>query len=576
VKIACSICNTSVEKVAEPTPSQPVLQFPCQACGANIVVFRDSSGIADKTVTSEKGDAASRTATRVARPSGAAAFVFLCVFNYLFFIGGAAIVASLVFHNSEPQQIAQSFIRQSEEIRAAVGDTLHGFAFPVGVDRVPDGGIKLHFRYRVMGPVGSTWVDIQLRNSNVGWVIVSAYYEDQGGVVRSLLQGELSVDSPGWTVLHYAAAEGKVERVKRLLDQGWPVDVRTPLGRTPLYEAARMGKLETVKALLDKGADINTKEKLGPVTPLFVAAEKKKVDVLKYLLEKGADVHAKNEYDQTALHQVAMQRWHNDSVIAAILVDHGAQLEARDNKGFTPLIIASDFHNLPLVAFLISKGANVNAKTAKNRTALYRAAREGDFPLVKLLVENGADINTQYEGLSALGVAETEGNHQIAQWLRQRGGSNMKLSAGEIYLRALDRYMQGDHVGAIAAYTEAIKLDPGNWQFYYNRGVALFKDGKHDLAEADFKKTIEVDPSRIDAYINLDSLLARRGKWDEIISYWNHFIELNPNNGRAYLERGGAYHNKGDDGSAFKDVAKSCKLGHADACKLYLSKKFGF
>ena len=152
----------------------------------------------------------------------------------------------------------------------------------------------------------------------------------------------------------------------------------------------------------------------------------------------------------------------------------------------------------------------------------------------------------------------------------------MKLSAGEIYLRALDRYMQGDHVGAIAAYTEAIKLDPGNWQFYYNRGVALFKDGKHDLAEADFKKTIEVDPSRIDAYINLDSLLARRGKWDEIISYWNHFIELNPNNGRAYLERGGAYHNKGDDGSAFKDVAKSCKLGHADACKLYLSKKFGF
>jgi ankyrin repeat protein len=569
VKIPCSICNTTIEKVAEPTPSEPVVQLPCQVCGANVVVLRDSSGIADKTASGEKEDAAPRMVAQVARPSGASAFLFLCVFNYMFFIGGTAVVASLVFHNSEPQQIAGSFILQSEEIREVVGEGLHGFAFPIGADRVPDGVVKLHFRYRVMGSSGSTWVDVQLRKANVGWVLVSANYEDQGGVVRSLLEGELSVDSPGWTVLHYAAAEGKVERVKRLLDQGWPVDVRTPIGRTPLYEAARMGKLETVKALLDKGADINTKEQLGPFTPLYVAAEKKKVDVLKYLLEKGADVHARNESDQTALHQVAMQPWHNDSVVAAILVDHGAQIEARDNKGFTPLIIASDFHHLPFVAYLISKGANVNAKTVKNRTALYRAAKEGDFPLVKLLVENGADVNTQYEGSTALGVAEAEGNNQIAKWLRQRGGSDKKLQAGEIHLRAYDRYLQGDHVGAIAAYTEAIKLDPEDWQYYYNRGVAQFKNGKHDLAEADFKKTIEVDPSRIEAYINLDSLLARRGKWDEIISYWTHFIESNPNNGSAYLERGGAYHHKGD-------VAKSCKLGHADACKLYLSKKFGF
>jgi ankyrin repeat protein len=576
VTITCSACNTTIEQVAEPTPSEPVVQLPCQTCGANIVVFRDSLGIADKTVSGEKEDAVSRKAAHVARPSGAAAFVFLCVFNYLFFIGGTAVLASLGFHHSEPQKIAESFIRQSEEIRAVVGDGLHGFAFPIGVDQVPDGVVKLHFRYRVMGSAGSTWVDVQLRNANVGWVLISAYYEDQTGTERSLLQEELSVDSPGWTVLHYAAAEGKVERVKRLLDQGWPVDVRTPIGRTPLYEAARMGRLETVKALLDKGADINAREKLVSFTPLHVAAEKKKADVLKYLLEKGADVNAKNEHDQTALHQAAMQRWHNDSVVAAFLVDHGAQLEARDNKGFTPLIIASDFHHLPFVAYLISKGANVNAKTAKNRTALYRAAKEGDSPLVKLLVENGADVNTQYEGLTALGVAEAEGNRQIADWLRQRGGSDKKLQAGEVYSRALDRYVQGDHVGAIAAYTEAIKLDPENWQYYYNRGVALFKDGKYDLAEADFKKAIEVEPNRIEPYINLDSMLARRGKWDEIISYWNHFIELNPNNGKAYLERGGAYHNKGDDESAFKDVAKSCKLGYADACKLYLSKKLGF
>src|SRR5207245_11044088 len=143
--------------------------------------------IDDNTVTSEKGDDASRTATRVARPIGAAAFVFLCVFNYLFFIGGTAIVASLGVHNSEPQQIAGSFIRQSEEIRAVVGDALHGFAFPIGVDRVPGGGIKLHFRYRGIGSIGSTWVDVQLRSSNIGgWVLVSAYYHDQGGVARSL------------------------------------------------------------------------------------------------------------------------------------------------------------------------------------------------------------------------------------------------------------------------------------------------------------------------------------------------------------------------------------------------------
>jgi ankyrin repeat protein len=80
------------------------------------------------------------------------------------------------------------------------------------------------------------------------------------------------------------------------------------------------------------------------------------------------------------------------------LVHKGANVNAKDGKGFTPLHnvairkVASD-GNVEAVKFLVANGANVNAKNNLNMTPLHRAALSGNIEVVKILVSSGANVN---------------------------------------------------------------------------------------------------------------------------------------------------------------------------------------
>ena len=123
--------------------------------------------------------------------------------------------------------------------------------------------------------------------------------------------------------------------------------------------------------------------------------------------------------------------------------------------------------------------------------------------------------------------------------------------------------------GAIARYTWAIQLSPANAEALYWRGRAYLL-GKNDRgrALADFESAIQLDPRHFESYRNVDWLLAQRGDWDGVITHWTRYIELEPLNGQAYLERGGAYHRKGDERAALADAHKACELGAPRACEL--------
>jgi len=122
---------------------------------------------------------------------------------------------------------------------------------------------------------------------------------------------------------------------------------------------------------------------------------------------------------------------------------------------------------------------------------------------------------------------------------------------------------------AIARYTWAIQLSPANAEALYWRGRAYLlgsNDRVHALA--DFESAIRLDPRHFESYRNVDWLLAQRGDWDGVIAHWTRYIELEPLNGQAYLERGGAYHRKGDERAALADAHKACELGAPRACEL--------
>ena len=67
--------------------------------------------------------------------------------------------------------------------------------------------------------------------------------------------------------------------------------------------------------------------------------------------------------------------------------------------------------------------------------------------------------------------------------------------AAAYHLRGLAKSNLGDYYGAIADYSQAVKLKPNYAEAYFYRGNAKFMLGDHDGAEADRKRAIELDPA---------------------------------------------------------------------------------
>jgi tetratricopeptide (TPR) repeat protein len=121
---------------------------------------------------------------------------------------------------------------------------------------------------------------------------------------------------------------------------------------------------------------------------------------------------------------------------------------------------------------------------------------------------------------------------------------------------------------AIRRYTWADWIAPAQTEALYWRGRAEIQKNDPELALEDFEESIRRNPRHFQSYVNLDWLLAQKGEWDSIIHRWDAFIELDPLNGDAYLERGGAYHRKGDAPAALADARKACDLGNRKGCEI--------
>jgi ankyrin repeat protein len=239
------------------------------------------------------------------------------------------------------------------------------------------------------------------------------------GAIRSWLAGSREKR------LVKAARAGDVERVRGLLAEGADANVKVGGSRTALGVAAEQGHLAVVQALLAAGADPNAR---GPMamTPLMEAARVNHAEVMRALLAAGADVlvsltQIPGSCD-SALHFAAIA---NAREAARLLVEAGAEVDARDEMQNTPLMLATEAGQFGCAAFFIGAGADLNATNSYQDTALGMAAREGFEPLVALLLEAGADpraaaCTDPLSGrvIPAAQMAEEAGHEQIAARIR--------------------------------------------------------------------------------------------------------------------------------------------------------------
>src|SRR3990172_10442231 len=143
--------------------------------------------------------------------------------------------------------------------------------------------------------------------------------------------------------------------------------------------------------------------------------------LINILLDHGADIEARDNNDFTSLHYAA---FNGHQVTVAFLLDHGANIEARDNQGVTPLHIAALDGHQATVALLLDRGANIESQGNQGQTPLHYAAAYGHQATVALLLDRGANIEAQdNDGSTPLHCAASNGHQATVAFLLERGAN---------------------------------------------------------------------------------------------------------------------------------------------------------
>jgi len=221
-----------------------------------------------------------------------------------------------------------------------------------------------------------------------------------------------------------------------------------------LLEAVRANNLVDAQFALQNGADVNSRYKdytgwqrtihlnsrYNDYTALFCSLEDAKMTRL--LIGAGADVNARNNHGETPLMCCNFK-----PDVAQLLIDAGADVDARDDSGKTPLIhslsvevakvligAGADINaqdrlgryalacckSIEMRAYLIGQGIDVNVRSNSGMSQLMiNVRRDEPVEIVKLLISAGADINAQnHEGMSVLGQSQ---NIEMLKFLIDNG-----------------------------------------------------------------------------------------------------------------------------------------------------------
>jgi uncharacterized protein len=170
----------------------------------------------------------------------------------------------------------------------------------------------------------------------------------------------------GQTALHAACAAGHGDIVARLLRGGADINLKDKSGgkpkikgHLPLLAVAGDGPLNVVEALLEANTDVNQVHSTTGHTALHLSAKAGRADILELILEKGAEVDARDKRGRTPLHFAASQ---GHVKCTSLLLDHGADANSKTEAGTTALHWAAVMCSLETIQELLKRQADVNAR----------------------------------------------------------------------------------------------------------------------------------------------------------------------------------------------------------------------
>ncbi len=253
----------------------------------------------------------------------------------------------------------------------------------------------------------------------------------------------------------------------------------------------------------------------GDNNELFAAVRSGDANLVADLINEGADIHAKDNKGFTSLHEAAK---HGHLDIVEKLIEKGADIHAKTNRGYTPLYLAALNGNLQVVRKLIEKGADINAKN-HGLTPLIAAAIgvgfHGKLQVLEELIEKGADVNIiANHGYTLLHLAARHGYLSIVEKLIEKGADiNAKNNEGGTPLHLA---IEGGYLSTVEKLIEK-GADINTKNNYGDTPLHLAAiSGHSEVAEFLISKHADVNAKNKDGWTPLDSAAAlskSNGDW---------------------------------------------------------------
>jgi len=210
--------------------------------------------------------------------------------------------------------------------------------------------------------------------------LFAAIQSDDVAKVKSCLAAEPALatarNEAGLSAVLFARYSNRLKALAALLAAKPPLDI---------FEAAACGEQARVQELLTRDPALARAVSRDGGTALHLAAYFRHAEIAQALIRAGADVHA----------------------------------VAPGFGNVQPLHSAAAGDSLSIVKMLLEAGANPNARQQMGYTPLHSAANSGDLEIARLLLQHGADPAAKTDnGQTALAIAEEKGHSEVAELLR--------------------------------------------------------------------------------------------------------------------------------------------------------------
>ncbi|KAH9960390.1 hypothetical protein BC827DRAFT_391007 [Russula dissimulans] len=251
--------------------------------------------------------------------------------------------------------------------------------------------------------------------------------------LRNTMEVLFDVDKP------YFAAWLKLHNIDTKPEVGSTFYLFYPLQKSvaaPLYYAARCGFYELAEHLIAKYPHQVNAHGGYYMVPLVAALAGEHFETAQLLVRNGAGatVDVRGDQERTPLLSAVYGGYVE---VALFLLEHNADVHARDSEGYTPLHNSSQgsvvrsgssFHRrlADVARLLLQHGADVNARRNDDSTPLHSAASRGRLEVVRVLLEHGASMIEKNDlGQSAFEIALGRGNHEIMKLLSEHAATSL-------------------------------------------------------------------------------------------------------------------------------------------------------